>query len=503
MGGALSVLGAGAPLALQLAVSGAASAADAADYKALVCVFLVGGNDGHNTVLATDADSWRRYFSARSGGTDSLALMPVGTPILPKGATSTITGRKATATNPEGWGGVLEIVPRVDQPIPDGTDATNRTFALHPFLGPLKTLFDSGRLAVVANIGPLVQPITKVQYLTRAVPVPLGLTSHNDQQSTWQSGGPEGTRIGWGGAMADRLYGSNGANTVFTAISPTGTALFLAGRDVGQYVVKTGALPANVVVATQQGTLFGSKVGSAGLTDIIQGTTSTSSFSDDYAAVVARSMQAAGAVNGAISQGAATLIPAPGNYVNPITGAQQINPLAVQLQTVARLVASAPQMGLRRQVFFVSLPGFDTHSTQNAAHADLMGQLAQALAYFDTALSNVGGSDLRGSVTTFTASDFGRSFTTNGDGTDHGWGSHHFVMGGAVRGGNIYGQYPTLGIDDTGFSNPDMVGTALIPTTSVDQYGATLGAWFGVSSTDLASIFPNLGNFNSANLGFV
>ena len=167
------------------------------------------------------------------------------------------------------------------------------------------------------------------------------------------------------------------------------------------------------------------------------------------------------------------------------------------------MIASAPQLGLRRQVFFVSLPACDTHDLQNARHPDLMGQLAQAMAYFDATLSNIGGADLSASVTTFTASDFGRTFTTNGAGTDHAWGSHHFVMGGAVKGGNIYGQYPTIGIDQGSFSNPDMVGNILIPTTAVDQYGATLGAWFGLAPTDLANVFPNLARFSSANLGFV
>jgi uncharacterized protein (DUF1501 family) len=160
-------------------------------------------------------------------------------------------------------------------------------------------------------------------------------------------------------------------------------------------------------------------------------------------------------------------------------------------------------LGAKRQIFFVSLGGFDTHQFQNTAQPNLLAELAQALVYFDSALSNIGGVDMRSSVTTFTASDFSRTFTSNGSGTDHAWGSHHFILGGAVKAGTIYGQYPTLGVDQGSFTNPDMSGNAVIPTTSVDQYIATLGAWFGTSSTDLATIFPHLTNFAAKNLGFV
>src|SRR5205814_3233775 len=165
-------------------------------------------------------------------------------------------------------------------------------------------------------------------------------------------------------------------------------------------------------------------------------------------------------------------------------------------------IAAAPTLGLRRQIFFLGVQTFDSHAGQNTSQPDLLGQLAQAFAYFDATLSNLGGVDRSASVTTFTASDFGRSFTTNGTGTDHAWGSHHFVMGGAVNGGRLYGQYPTLGVDLAGCNNPDMVGNALIPTTSVDQYGATLGAWLGVPPANLPTIFPHLANFATANLGF-
>ncbi len=490
LGGALSLLGGAAPFALQLAASGAASAAGASDYKAIVCIFLVGGNDGSNTVLATDDDSWGRYFAARNTGVDPIALMPVGTAPTPAGQVSPITNSLVLANTPPTWGGVLPIVPNVAQPIPLGTNASVRTFALHPFMGPVQSLFNRQRLAIVANVGPLTQPITKSQFLAGGVPVPRNLFSHNDQQSTWQSGAIEGARVGWGGAMADKVIGANGVNTEFTTIAPYNSSLFLTGLSVDPYVVNVGVLPAIVTSPNYD-------------YDVVRDTTSTSDLANDYGAVVSQSINSAGKLNNAVSQGAAATIPAPPKYVSPGGAVSQVNALAVQLQTVARIIAAAPQLGIGRQVFFVTLERFDTHAGQNATQPDLLGQLAQALDYFDATLTNIGGADLSALVTTFTASEFGRTFTSNGSGTDHAWGSHHFVMGGAVKGGNIYGQYPTLGVDQLGFDNPDMAGNVLIPTTALDQYGATLGAWFGVGSSDLATIFPNLANFDSDNLGFV
>ncbi len=490
LGGALSLFGGGAPFALQLAASGVASAAGASDYKALVCIFMVGGNDGANTVLATDDDSWGRYFAARNTGVEPIALMPVGTAPTRAGQVSPVTNNLVLANTPPTWGGVLPIVPNVAQPIPPGTNAAVRNFALHPFMGSVQSLFKRQRLAIVANLGPLTQPITKSQFLAGSVPIPRNLFSHNDQQSTWQSGAIEGAKVGWGGAIADKVIGANGVNTEFTTIAPYNSALFLTGRSVDPYVVIVGALPAIVMSPNYD-------------YDVVRDTTSTSDLANDYGAVVSHSINSAGKLNNAVSQSAAATIAAPPNYVSPSGGGSQVNALAVQLQTVAKLIAAAPQLGIGRQVFFVTLSGFDTHAGQNGTQPDLLGQLAQALAYFDSTLSNVGGADLSASVTTFTASEFGRTFTSNGSGTDHAWGSHHFVMGGAVKGGNIYGQFPTLGVDQGDFYNPDMAGNILLPTSSVDQYGATLATWFGVSPADLSAIFPNLANFNSGNLGFI
>lgn len=503
MGGALSLLGTAAPFALQMAAAGSAAGQQAQDYKALVCIFLVGGNDANNAVLATDTDTWTRYFTARNAGADPIALMPVGTAPTPVGQVSSVTGRVATARTPEAWGGVLPIVPATAQAIPAGTNASSRTFALHPFMGSMKTLFDQKRLAVVANVGPLIQPITKQQYKAKALPIPANLFSHNDQQSTWQANATEGAKDGWGGRMADMLASMNGSNTVFTAISVAGNAVFLSGQSVVQYQLSTSASPAVVITGAQGSSLFGSNIAPARIKELITDTTPASNFQADYAGVVNRSINAAGVVNSAFASSIATGISAIPTFTNPITGLVETNSLALQLQTVARMVASAGTLGVKRQVFFVTLGGWDTHDFQNTTQPNLLAKVAHALTYFDTALSSVGGIDMRSSVTAFTASDFSRSFTTNGDGTDHAWGGHHFVLGGAVHGGDMYGQYPTWGVDLGSFSNPDATGTALIPTTSVDQYAATLGAWFGVSPTALSVIFPNLRNFTKQNLGFV
>lgn len=503
VGGAMSMLGVGAPFALQLAAAGSAAGQSAPDYKALVCVFLFGGNDAHNMLLATDTDSWGRYFATRNTGADPIALMPVGTPPVAVGQTSSLTGRVAAANTPEAWGGVLPISPLTNQPIPAGTNASTRTFALHPFLGPMQSLFNQGRLAILANVGTLIQPTTKTQYQARSVPLPTSLFSHNDQQSTWQALSTEGARTGWGGRFADLVAGMNGGNTLFTAVSTAGNAVFLSGQSVVQYQLSTGTQPAVVITGQSGNTLFGSSLAPSRVRDLITDTNLTNNFAADYSTVVARSLAASSTINNAFTQGAVTAVQAAPTYTNPISGQTETNSLALQLQTVARMIAAAPGLGVRRQVFFVSLGGWDTHDFQNTTQPNLLARVAHAMSYFDTALSNVGGIDRRTQVTTFTASDFSRTITTNGDGTDHAWGGHHFIMGGAVKGQDIYGQFPTIGPDVGGFNNPDNISSYQIPTTSVDQYGATLGRWFGVSETDLDLIFPRLGGFRSRNLGFL
>lgn len=505
---AAAPLGAAAPFALQLATLGSAAAQSApTGYKALVCIFMFGGNDSNNMVLATDTDSWNRYLLARNTGNDPIALMPPGTPPAPAGSISPVTARTVTRNTPEFLGGVLPIVPQTPNAIPAGTVASTRTFGLHPAMSPLvqgaASPWSSGRLAVLANVGPLITPTTKAQYVARSVPLPLNLMSHNDQVSIWQSGAAEGAQRGWGGLMADTMLAQNGSSAVFTAVSATGNAVFLSGDTAIQYQISTSTQPAIQPNAATGSTLYGSATAALALSDSIRDTSGASFFAQDHAAMTRRAMDSAQALNAAFASGPAAAIPPPTPYVNPVTGVAEANPLAFQLMTVARSVAAAPTLGVTRQVFFVGLGGFDTHDSQNPTHANLLGKVAHAMAYFDGVLGNIGGLNMRGGVTTFTMSDFSRTFSSNGDGTDHAWGGHQFIMGGAVRGRDIYGQFPTLGVDRAGFNNPDMSGNILVPTSSVYQLGATLGKWFGLSDAQLLTIFPNLSNFSRRDLGFM
>lgn len=490
-----------APFALNLSVMGTAAAQAAPDYKALVCLFLFGGNDSLNMVLPTDTDSWTNYSNVRNQAPDSIALLAPGT--------APNTG--AAAGSPARLGGVLPILP---------ANAQGRSFALHPVMGSLQTMFNNDkRLAILPNIGTLVMPTTKAQYGQSAHPKPASLFSHNDQANTWQALAPEGATRGWGGRMGDMLASMN-ARPVFTSISAAGNAVWLAGDTIQQYQVGTSGA---IRMGTDgNGKIYGSADVGAAMQRIVSATRGTHVFERDLAALGRRAIDAETALRNALKPASDALFgtaPASGSYNanndpklqydNPLTGGKSFNSLAQQLQIVARLIDASNAAGVqaRRQVFFVSMGGFDTHDNQNRNHADLMAKLAHALRYFDTTLGAMGA---RNAVTTFTASDFGRTFTSNGDGTDHGWGAHHFVMGGAVRGGDLYGNFPVLGAKNANNNNfdssPNQIGNgALLPETSVDQLGATLGRWFGLSDGQLLDLFPNLANYNAGrrNLGFM
>ena len=441
--------------------------------------------------------------------------MPAGTPATLPGATNAVTGRTLPNNNtayarPEAWGGVLPIATLTPNPVPPGTNALARTFGINPHMGALLPLWTGGRLAIAANVGPLIQPTTKAQYRARSVPLPASLMSHNDQQSTWQAGSAEGARRGWGGLMADQLLASNGTNAVFTAISTAGNAVLLAGQNVVQYQMSTSQTAPAIRInsaATPTTNVFGASGQGARIREIIRDTAGTSYFMQDYGAKIVRSQDSADLLNAQFAAGSpGAAIAAPAQLQNPITRAMENNSLAVQLQTVAKVIAANQVLGVKRQVFFVSMGGFDTHDVQNTSQSPLMARLAHAMAYFDGALANVGGVDMRDRVTTFTASDFNRTFTTNGDGTDHAWGSHQFVMGGAVRGGDVYGQFPTVGVDVSGtggFQNPNMSGNILVPQMSVDQYAGTMARWFGLTDSQIASIFPNIPNFTNRYYDFL
>ncbi len=500
--GAMGLLaGAGAPLALNLLAASQAAAQDAGDYRAVVCVFLFGGNDSFNMVLPTDSASWAAYTATRNQAPDSIALLAPGTAPVPG----------AAAGSPARLGGVLPIAP---------LDAQGRSFALHPLMGALVPLFDSQRrLAIVPNIGPLILPTTKEQYPQPRHPKPASLFSHNDQQNTWQALGPEGTTLGWGGRIGDLLAGGN-ARASFTAVSAAGNAVFLAGQSVRQY--QLGSNGPTRLAADTNGRVYGSTAVTAALERIASRSRGGHVLEADLAAVSARAIEAESLLRNALPAAGAAPFgtpPASGSYnaandpllryTSPINGAATANGLAQQLQVVARMIDAGRRglTGVRRQVFFVSVGGFDNHDLQNRNHSDLMARLAHALAYFDGVLGGLGA---QASVTTFTASDFGRTFTSNGDGTDHGWGAHHFVMGGAVRGGQLYGRFPTLATKNANNNNfdgsTDQLGNgSLLPSTSVDQLGATLARWMGLSEGQVLEIFPNLANWDASvrDLGFL
>ena len=500
--GALATLtGPAAPLMLGLTAAGSAAAQGVSDYRAIVCLFLFGGNDAFNMVLPTDAASWQAYTATRNQAPDSIALLAPGT----------APNAGAPAGSPARLGGVLPVAP---------ANAQGRTYALHPLMGTLQSLFqDERRLAILPNVGPLILPTTKAQMGQNSHPKPARLYSHNDQQSTWQAMAPEGATRGWGGRLADMMAAAN-AQPIFSSISSSGNAVWLAGDAIRPYQV--GGSGAIRLGQDGNGRLYGSAVAGQALHRIVGSTRGTHWLEQDVAAVSQRSIDAELALRTALrppSDPAFGTMPATGSYNpnndpklrydHPLNGGQAFNSLAQQFQMVARMIDAARSgaVAARRQVFLVSLGGFDTHDAQNRNHADLMARLAHALRYFDTTLGAIGA---RSNVTTFTASDFGRTFTSNGDGTDHGWGAHHFVMGGAVRGGDFYGRFPQLAVKNANNNNfdasPDQLGNgALLPQTSVDQLGATLGRWFGLSDTQLLDVFPNLANFNvgQRNLGFM
>ena len=491
------VAGAGAPMALNLLAASQAAAQTASDYRAIVCVFLFGGNDSFNTVLdtstASSSDGWAAYTATRNPAPDSLALRPAGTP----------PAATAAAGTPERLGGVLPLTPAV---------ALERSLALHPLLTPLVPLFNTERrLAVLANVGPLVVPTSKLQHYTPTHPRPASLFSHNDQQSTWQALGPEGSTRGWGGRIGDLLASGN-TRATFTAVSASGNAVFLAGETVRQYQIGSGGTVR--LGGDSSDRTFGSVavtralervVGTARGTHLLErDLASTATRAIDSELLLREALRPAGeapfgtpVATGSYSAANDPLL----RYTSPIDGVVAANPLAQQLQAVARMVDAGRRgaSGVRRQVFFVSLGGFDNHDLQNRNHSNLMARLGHALAYFDSTLGALGARD---QVTTFTASDFGRTFTSNGDGTDHGWGAHHFVLGGAVRGGRVFGRMPTLALKNAtnaGFDgSPDQLGNGiLLPTTSVDQFGATLGRWMGLSAAQALEVFPNLANWDS------
>lgn len=447
---ALSVSGVATPWALNLAALAEASAANATDYKALVCVFLYGGNDYANTLVPYDASNYALYQQQRPtlayarSSLDATVLVPASAPVDRAGFA--------------------------------------HQYALAPELAPLLPLFNGGKMGVMLNVGTLVQPTSKQEYTNKSVRLPPKLFSHNDQQSVWQSSSPEGATSGWGGRIGDLFQAANG-NATFTCVNVSGNAVFLSGKTAVQYQVSTsGSVPVNALKSP----LFGSSACSNALRTLVT-QPRTHLLENEYNRVTGRAIEANGVLSTALGSapGLSTSFPASNN-------------LGDQLRMVARMISVASALGAKRQVFFVSMGGFDTHDGLLTIHPGLLTSVADAMSAFYQATVELGVAD---KVTTFTASDFGRTLAGNNDGSDHGWGSMHFMLGGAVAGKKFYGTAPVVANN-----GPDDVGQGrLLPSTSVEQYAATFGKWMGVSDSELMALLPNLANFDASarNLGFM
>lgn len=424
----------------------AAAAPLAGDYKALVCLFLYGGNDSNNLLVPRGPD-YPAYAAARG----TLAL-------------SQASLRAITPLNGDG-----------------------RQWGLHPNLAGSQNLFAQQRLALLANVGPLVAPVTRAEIVAGTAALPPQLFSHSDQTVHWQTGIPDQpARTGWGGRTADLLNALNAGSEVSMSMSLAGNNTFQIGSAVTQYQVSPdGSIglgwyydgnewnhPPSIAIRKLLARSYGNL------------------FEKGYRDVFQRALDQDRLLSGALGGAPVLQTQFPDTW------------LGRQMNTIARLISVREALGLRRQVFFCAADGYDTHSNQIngqpevGAHADLMTELDGALTAFYNATVELG---VASDVTTFTASDFGRTYVSNGDGSDHGWGAHHMIVGGAVNGGRIYGTVPVLAVD-----GPDDIGNGRwIPTTSVDEYSATLAQWFGVAASDLPLVLPNLGRFGSTDLGFM
>jgi uncharacterized protein (DUF1501 family) len=473
--GQLAFTGAALPTAINLAALGEAAAFNAGtDYKALVCVFLYGGNDYANTLIPYDAASYAAYQTIRGTTGSELA--------------NGIALAKADLTPMLLAGNPVSVIGQ-----------TGLQYALHPSMTGLRDLYAAGQAAVLLNCGPLVKPLTKTQYQSTDrtnYPLPPKLFSHNDQQSIWQSSSPEGSTVGWGGNIGDLAMSSN-SNSLFTCISVTGNAVFLSGDQALSYQVgRSGAVRINSVGANAYPYGFQS-VGSA-MQQLTTQTGRTHVLENEYNRVTNRAVGAETAITAAID----STKPVSNVYPAPFNAFPASNSLADQLRMVARLIAARNTLGNKRQVFMVSLGGFDLHDNLIDGHTRNMERVSSAIKAFYDALGP-GGLNIADKVTTFTTSEFGRTLSSNGDGSDHGWGGHQFIVGGAVNGGAYYGYAPPVSVSSTTAPQDQWhVGQGrLLPSTSVDQYAATLAKWFGVETSDMsgsASILPFLDNFGGS-----
>jgi uncharacterized protein (DUF1501 family) len=423
----------------------AARAAAASDYKALVCIFLYGGNDTNNTIVPLDSAGYANYAQTRS----YLALPQA-------------------------------------QLLPLSVAGGTPQYGLHPALPGLQSLWASGNLAVVANVGTLVQPLTKAQYLSAATTKPQSLFSHIDQQHQWQASisSTSSSNSGWGGRLSDQLAGLNVNSSLPPMISTGGNNLFVTGAASQALVIPTSGS-------------FGLNGFSNSSADAARRSALEQLLSIDPGVDLAQAAQAV--MSGALTSSA---------ILNPILTTTDAtlsarftgltSNFSQQLLAIAKVIEARGTLGASRQVFLATLGSFDTHTNQLDTQQTLLTQLDAGLTAFQGAMADLGES---ANVTSFTLSDFSRNFLPNtGGGTDHAWGSHPMVIGGAVKGGSIYGTMPTLEL-----SGPDDASNLgrWIPTIAVDQFAATLATWFGADATALAAVLPNLSAFSPTTLGFI
>lgn len=441
----LAALGsAGAPAALETLANTAAMTSSTAmqngDYRALVCVFLYGGNDGDNTLVPYAQSDYDAYARARSNlAIPRAQLLPIQT-----------------------------------------ADTGGREWAFHPSWTEMQQLFNQKKLAIVSNVGPLLAPTTRQQFQRESVPLPPQLFSHNDQQTHWQtSWSDQPAKTGWGGRMADLVNSFNSGSQLSMSISVTGSNVFQIGTQVFPYSVS----PEGAISLWYYNDAWGNPetIVTKGMLDASY----PNIFERTYSQIFKRAIENSQRLGRALQSAPALKTEFP-----------KTNRLADQLKMVAKLISVRATLGLRRQVFFVDHQGFDTHGEQITTHTKLLREVSQAFSAFQQATVELG---VDGMVTTFTQSDFGRTYKSNGKGSDHGWGNHQFVMGGSVKGGTIYGAVPIQRID-----GPDDTSDGRwIPTIATDEYASTLAQWFGVLASDLPLMLPNIGRFNRTNLGFL
>ena len=428
-----------------------------ADYKALVCLFLFGGNDSWNMVVPTSTAEYNAYSRSRGGGTtsslavDRASLLPISLP---------------------------------------GQVAGDPAYGFHPSMTGARDLFNEGKLAVMANIGPLIRPTTKTQYQTAGTTghaLPPQLFSHNDQQDQWHSlRGRTTLKSGWAGRVADVLNAQAGNQGLSVNVSLAGQTYFQASEIAKPYVMgATGPTQFAAFPTTGAGPLRRQSFES--VLTATMGSSSNTMYERAYASVQQRATQFADRVSTAIASGYS---------FNALPNTGTLSSLQQQLRTVAKIVSVRQSLGLSRQIFFVSTGGFDQHDDLVRDQPGLLTNISSSVKMFHDSMREIG---MENNVTLFTHSDFGRTLTSNGDGSDHAWGGIQLLAGGAVRGGRFYGAYPLLETNGAW----DVGGGRIIPTVSADQYAATLASWFGVGDADLVKVAPSINNFAARNLGFM